>query len=263
MKKLFLFLYLGVFIFIISGCGGEQEEKAQSEIPKDISGTWTIKQATLDVSAQNIQLIILNDGSWQVKQGGDITEFGSYSKKGEVYHFVSEKSGEVFTVNAAAVGQDIVEMKVKSNMGTNIEINILKTTSPEARGNESAVFKSLIKDSSSAERCKQTERAMKSISTALEAYAVDWGAYPSGSFESLKSILSPAYIKEFPLEDGWGNRWIYEWFYDKSVSDWPHIKIISPGSDGRLSYSSENDTSAGDDIVIIDGRFIKRCSKEQ
>ena len=55
---------------------------------------------------------------------------------------------------------------------------------------------------------KKTIEALKAVQLACEAYAVDWGVYPSaGSMTELRPIVTPAYMYDHDLPDldGFGN----------------------------------------------------------
>jgi hypothetical protein len=263
MKILALIICVGFILLIFYGCNQEQEKNTESNIPLDIPGSWLIKEARVDISSQNILLSFSEEGTWVMKRGGDTVDFGIYEKNADLYIFTSERNGEKFTVNASAISNDIMDMKIKSDKGMKIEISALKPAGGLVPNAEAVPSRSEIQNLSEQNKCEQTEKMMKAISVALEAYATDWSSYPSCSFDSMKAILTPFYIKDLPLIDAWGNRWIYELFYDKNQPSWQRFRLISLGSDRMLSYTPTEETSTGDDIVIVDSAFIKRCSQER
>src|SRR6185295_6742843 len=58
---------------------------------------------------------------------------------------------------------------------------------------------------------KRTLADIRTIGTAIEAYAVDTNVYPlSGDLPALAAVLEPVYIRTLPRKDGWGNPLIYE-----------------------------------------------------
>lgn len=262
MEKKVIILCFGIILSVFYGCNEEREKSTETAVQQEISGSWKIKEAKMDISSQNILLNISKEGTWVMKRGGDSVDFGTFEKKAGAYIFTSERNSEKFTVNVSSLGNDILDMKIKSDKGLNLEISGLKAEAGTVKKAETVPSRAEIQGLSTENKCEQTEKTMKQISTALEAYAVDWGFYPSGSFERMKEFLSPFYIKDLPVTDAWGNEWVFEIYYDKKDPSWPHTKILSIGKDGLLNYSSSDElSSSGDDVVMIDGYFIKKCSK--
>lgn len=107
---------------------------------------------------------------------------------------------------------------------------------------------------------------IRSIGTAMEAYAVDVGHYP-GPTEGLTLVgklaadLEGTYIKDLPVLDPWGRPYYV-------LSTGKAYAIISAGADGILesSYEGADDPTGrrgfaptGDDdadIVYVDGEFV-------
>ncbi len=57
-------------------------------------------------------------------------------------------------------------------------------------------------------RQKRTMADMRTIATAIEAYAVDNSFYPKGTDETtLAAHISPTYLKAMPANDGWRRAW--------------------------------------------------------
>lgn len=119
---------------------------------------------------------------------------------------------------------------------------------------------------STVQRIKTTMADMRTIATASEAYAVDWGHYPvlpEGLMrgESLRDFIQPIYIKRMPELDGWGNPFVLR--YQASG-----YLIISTGSDGQLQDEYEGValdspiaepslySEPADDIVYANGVFV-------
>jgi general secretion pathway protein G len=102
---------------------------------------------------------------------------------------------------------------------------------------------------------KKTMSDVRSIGTAVEAYATDTAAYPMGmgSWAALKTILDPYFIKQPPDGDGWSNTW------DASTtSNGSDYTIASYGKDGLLSTRPGGMT--GDfncDIIFSQGQFFQ------
>ena len=115
---------------------------------------------------------------------------------------------------------------------------------------------------------KKTLSDMRSMATAIEAYAVDNVFYPTGAAcatypytatplatdDSSWSQLAPTYIANVPKRDAWGNLYGY-------VTDMPNYLLESRGRDGgSSSFASPNcgtTTDFNDDIVFSDGQFIQ------
>ena len=260
MKKLITILFSGIIMLVFCGCNLDQEKRSEEKVQKDITGAWLIKEAKVDVASQNYFLIISKDGSWIMRQGGSAINFGTYTKKGDQYIFISEKDGEKFTVTAASVATDVVQLKVISNNGSKMELGGLKTGAGSSKNVEVANL-------AASNKCEQTEKDIKKISQALESYAVDYGEYPSDSFENLKAYLEPFYIPELPPVDGWGNIWFYYTFYVKNEPQ-QQYRLISFGSDGKPNPSVTDKTSSKTksahnyDIIILNSEFISRCRQE-
>jgi len=119
---------------------------------------------------------------------------------------------------------------------------------------------------STVHRIKTTMADMRTIATASEAYAVDWGHYPvlpEGLLrgENLRDFIQPIYIKRMPELDGWGNPFVLRYQAGGYL-------IISTGSDGRLQDDYEGVAldspiaepnfylEPADDIVYSNGAFV-------
>lgn len=115
-------------------------------------------------------------------------------------------------------------------------------------------------------RIKRTMADMRTIGTATEAYAVDWGEYPvvaTGAVQSheLKDLLSPVYIKRMIEVDGWGNPFVIR-------SEARAYVIVSLGADGlpQFDYDAfdlgayQKDANShlhpDDDIIYSNGTFV-------
>lgn len=113
-----------------------------------------------------------------------------------------------------------------------------------------------------------TMAMMRSISTAIESYAVDTNFYPgptNGTVEvsTLASVLSPVYIRLLPTEDEWSYPLLY-W------SDLRNYAVISTGADGTaefpystwqasdfLSFPVDQTTEPTRDVVLVNGSFVQ------
>ena len=85
-------------------------------------------------------------------------------------------------------------------------------------------------------RQKRTMADMRTVATAAEAYAVDYGVYPDAdSIDQLAAILAPVYIRTMPRTDGWENLLAYQcWQVDLESEGCDSYAIASPGRDGLL-----------------------------
>src|SRR5262245_60740360 len=76
---------------------------------------------------------------------------------------------------------------------------------------------------------KRTMADMRTIGTAVEAYAVDNGSYPiSTDAATLASEVSPSYVRPMPQLDGWNH------VYVVAVANSSYT-IASAGKDGTVS----------------------------
>jgi len=130
-------------------------------------------------------------------------------------------------------------------------------------------------------QARKTIVSMRAIGSAVEAYAVDHGRYPSppgsivtrwsASPESggspspaawpvlpsqraagLRPLLEPRYIEKLTAQDGWGNPILYA-----TTADGRAYSIVSPGRDGRLdggrSFPSGPIWDPDRDLLYADG----------
>lgn len=112
---------------------------------------------------------------------------------------------------------------------------------------------------------KRTMVDMRSMATVAEAYATDHRAYPNvRSMEELDAALTPAYTRNFPRVDGWGNPYRYEGWREATDAKpgAQHYAVGSAGVDGLFSLPSLRsykpaDTLVGNaDLIYRDGAFV-------
>jgi general secretion pathway protein G len=111
---------------------------------------------------------------------------------------------------------------------------------------------------------KRTMSDIRTMATAVEAYAVDNNVYPSGDctgkFTAIDavldsdslSVLAPTYIANPVRVDGWGNFMLYE-------TDTPNQQygFRSKGRDNTpTTFTCLTTTNFNDDIVYSNGGFI-------
>jgi general secretion pathway protein G len=106
---------------------------------------------------------------------------------------------------------------------------------------------------------KRTMADMRSIATAVEAYAVDTNQFPRAtSLEELRPIIEPKYIRTMPTVDCWG----HAFRYDSSRGE-PGYFLGSAGKDGRFDHNSLSEYSDSAtqnfdcDIVFANGKFVQ------
>jgi type II secretory pathway pseudopilin PulG len=112
-----------------------------------------------------------------------------------------------------------------------------------------------------AQKATATMSAMRSIATAVEAYATDHNAYPTGNkIEDATAAVGTIYIRVMPEKDGWGTTFRY-W------SDGTKYRIVSCGSDAKCDESTWTDVSKdplpsyADDAVYQNGAFLRFWAK--
>jgi type II secretion system protein G len=115
---------------------------------------------------------------------------------------------------------------------------------------------------------KRSMGDMKSLATAIEAFATDQNFYPAAAGFALPSGLSlptstigtvaaslgPTYLRVVPLVDGWNSYLAYG--TSTSRSD---FALRSAGADGALDAAPAFGvtTNFNDDIILVDGTFVQ------
>jgi general secretion pathway protein G len=115
---------------------------------------------------------------------------------------------------------------------------------------------------------KRSMADIRSLSTALEAYATDMNLYPAaagyalpsglslptGTFGAAAGDLSPTYIRVTPLQDGWNS-----WYLYGTGSSRADYVVRSAGADGVPQssplFGATSDFNA--DIILVDGTFVQ------
>lgn len=111
---------------------------------------------------------------------------------------------------------------------------------------------------------KRTMSDMRTMATAVEAYAVDNNFYPDArSISELRPHLEPIYLRTVPSLDGWENEYRFESWTD-DFGPPAFYRIGSSGRDGEWEYQdirdyphSEATTSFNADIIYENGIFIQ------
>jgi general secretion pathway protein G len=102
---------------------------------------------------------------------------------------------------------------------------------------------------------KKSMSDLRTIGTAVEAYAVDTAAYPlnEASWAALKPIIDPYFIKSPPDADGWSNGW-----EASTTATGSAYTLASYGKDGILSSRPGGQTTDFNcDILFAQGRFFQ------
>ena len=99
---------------------------------------------------------------------------------------------------------------------------------------------------------KRTMADLRSIGTAVEAYAVDNNNYPvAADAASLSSSVAPIYIKTMPTKDGWS----YTLQVTSTASSYT---LYSTGKDGTGSTCTPSTTGLfNDEICFVLGQFVR------
>ena len=108
-----------------------------------------------------------------------------------------------------------------------------------------------------ADKAKRTMADIRSIATAVEAYATDHNAYPPGkTLDDATPAVINVYIRTMPEKDAWGTTFRY-W------SDGTKYRIASCGADATCDESTWTAVSTdplpsfNDDAVYESGKFLR------
>ena len=117
---------------------------------------------------------------------------------------------------------------------------------------------------------KRTMADMRSLATAIEAYAVDNNSYPTGTCQtgafttagnvmdtSSLIVLQPTYIAQAPRIDGWQRFLYYNTMGPANAAD--QYNLISYGRDGAPdgTVNCGSTTNFNDDIIYSNGTFLQ------
>jgi type II secretion system protein G len=107
-------------------------------------------------------------------------------------------------------------------------------------------------------RQKRTMGDIRTLSTAVEAYATDWAFYPKDLSDvpvtSLQSYIIPTYLRKVPARDGWNNQLMVE-----GVHEGRDYTVWSQGRDNVFDFTPPGGpkTDFDSDIVYSRGAFIQ------
>lgn len=107
---------------------------------------------------------------------------------------------------------------------------------------------------------KRTMADIRTVATAVEAYATDNKKYP----DDVEKVV-PTYIKVLPRVDGWGHPIRYLCWNSEGGTDCTSYAIGSAGKDGQFEHDDLKEylnsggatTNFNADIVYSDGKFIE------
>ena len=97
---------------------------------------------------------------------------------------------------------------------------------------------------------KRTMSDIRTIGSAVEAYAVDNSFYPAAAtLPAIKVVIDPIFFKNMPLLDGWSH-------VMQADSTGTSYTLFSQGKDGTGSTCAPGTTSTfNDEICFSNGRF--------
>ncbi|HYM62368.1 MAG TPA: type II secretion system protein GspG [Thermoanaerobaculia bacterium] len=114
---------------------------------------------------------------------------------------------------------------------------------------------------------KRTMADMRTIGTAIEAYASDRREYPAAQDTAgLDQYLIPTYVRLVPRVDGWGRPFRYECWSASRTDKCDNYAIVSGGKNGIREHDSPREYAATPpaattnfdcNIVYSNGTFIE------
>jgi type II secretory pathway pseudopilin PulG len=112
---------------------------------------------------------------------------------------------------------------------------------------------------------KRSAADIRTIATAVEAYATDKKGYPKvATLQELRPLLEPTYLKSLPSIDGWGQTYRYTCLQEKDGACATY-EIASSGKDLRFEHDDPHDVPSTPeetknfdcDIVYSNGQFLE------
>ena len=113
---------------------------------------------------------------------------------------------------------------------------------------------------------KRTMADMRSVATAIESYNTDKNTYPKGqSYDDLRPLLAPQYIRALPALDGWDHPFRYACTKEEEDRCTAYI-LGSGGKDGTFEQSDlgaylasprGGTTNFDCDVIYANGDFIE------
>ncbi len=117
-------------------------------------------------------------------------------------------------------------------------------------------------------RQRRSMSDLRSLATAVEAYAADLDRYPPASafvlpagldlptqnLENTRPYLQPTYVKAVPMVDGWNSWFLYS--TTPSRTEYA-IRAASRGGEPQTAPLYGPTTDFRDDIILVNGQFIQ------
>jgi len=112
-------------------------------------------------------------------------------------------------------------------------------------------------------RQKRTMADMRSVGTAVEAYAVDNNAYPAGgsNVTVIASKVEPKFIKKMPTRDAWGGSFDYVSSPSTAPQEYTIEAYGKNGADEGIYRGQTADFN--NDIIFSQGSFVEYAEGSQ
>jgi hypothetical protein len=113
------------------------------------------------------------------------------------------------------------------------------------------------------DRIAKTVEEIRTLATALDAYAVDYNRYPAGTLDDLEKVLVPTYVERMPRLDAWETP-----FRVEVTEDAMNCRITSAGADRKFEKRGPAGcpedkarvldlTDPARDLVFYGGEFVQ------
>jgi hypothetical protein len=175
-------------------------------------------------------------------------------------HFTESELRELVEFYSTPIGQKTIEVMPK------LAADGMDAGAKHLGPKMEQAFKAALEDVEAKRPWRRTMSDIRSVATAVEAWAIDNDRYPEGDYAKLKELLAPTYLREFPEKDIWGHAYAYV------VSlDGQRYRLASAGSDGifdwdtrRIGNEIEDEDfetryreRLEDDVIFEDGQFLQ------
>lgn len=171
-------------------------------------------------------------------------------------YFTTEEVRQLIDLYQTPLGIKLLEA------GTKIEqtamFQVMRLVEPELR----KVFEEIESESDDFYLHRKAMADMRSIATAMEAYAVDNNRYPNArDYRDLEKFVTPEYIRKLPETDPWGKPYVVIVSPDgqnyqiasaaaDKVFEWSSTVMMPPGTGGET-------VKPGADLVYQNGSFAQ------
>ncbi|MBI2214161.1 MAG: DUF2059 domain-containing protein, partial [Acidobacteria bacterium] len=177
-------------------------------------------------------------------------------------YFTEDDLRAMIAFSRTPTGRKRVENEAKITVETELAMN--KVLTPLVRDIADEIRKEAAEEEHRRNPWRRALADIRSVATAVEAYATDEELYPQAvTMSSLELVISPTYIRDVPEEDPWGHDYVY-----LVSADQLHYRIISGGADGTVDGTSRviraldpgtksiENRSLDDDIIYQEGMFL-------